>query len=412
MNPHLDKHDALIIVDMQNDFCPGGALPVQDCDSVVSTLNRWLECASQDGAKVIASRDWHPPDHSSFQEQGGNWPRHCMQTRTQEILAGLGVIENFLNEGIAVRHFQLHDVDRGSMLLSVPLEELASETTYPHLLILPQSRTEKLLLDALLQEPTAEVAFESEVTGVSQINSRVRVNFVGSHGPSSVDARFVAGCDGAHSTVRQAIGASFDGLTYKMRAALADVSLEGVSDLPFPRITTRPVIAIGIKMEKDLWRLILPFSGSDSLPLDDRVAAAVTGLFDRDYRLVWQSSFHLHRRVSSKFASGRIVLAGDAAHLSSPVGGQGMNAGIQDAELLVKAMVEALDRNSSDPLEAYAHRRRREIREGVNRFTDLLTRVLLFRRGRMLRPLLRLANASMRIPPVRRRFLRRLAMLD
>ena len=79
MNPHLDKHDALIIVDMQNDFCPGGALPVQDCDSVVITLNRWIECASQAGAKVIASRDWHPPDHSSFQGQGGKWPRHCMQ---------------------------------------------------------------------------------------------------------------------------------------------------------------------------------------------------------------------------------------------------------------------------------------------------------------------------------------------
>jgi len=77
--PPLDEHDALIVVDMQNDFCPGGALPVQECDRVVATLNRWIEAAQQGGAQIIASRDWHPPDHESFQEQGGKWPPHCIQ---------------------------------------------------------------------------------------------------------------------------------------------------------------------------------------------------------------------------------------------------------------------------------------------------------------------------------------------
>ena len=79
MIPTLNARDALILVDVQNDFCPGGALPVQECDQVVATLNRWIEAAQQAGTKVIASRDWHPADHISFQAKGGQWPPHCVQ---------------------------------------------------------------------------------------------------------------------------------------------------------------------------------------------------------------------------------------------------------------------------------------------------------------------------------------------
>ena len=87
---------------------------------------------------------------------------------TQEILAGLGVIRSFLNEGIVVRKLQLWDADRRAVLLSLPLEELAGQTAYPHLLVLPQSRTERLLLEALQREPTAEVRFSCEATGCVQ----------------------------------------------------------------------------------------------------------------------------------------------------------------------------------------------------------------------------------------------------
>jgi len=119
----------------------------------------------------------------------------------------------------------------------------------------------------------------------------------------------------------------------------------------------------------------------------------------------------LHRRLSTTFADRRVVLAGDAAHLNSPVGGQGMNAGIQDTEILVPALLEALDSGSPDPVALYARSRREEIQEGVNRFTDLLTRILLFGQGRLLRPVLTLANLATRLPPLRRRMLKNLAML-
>lgn len=78
-NPALQKPDALLVVDVQNDFCPGGALAVSDGDQVVPVLNRWIEQAGKAGAMVVASRDWHPVSHCSFEEQGGPWPEHCVQ---------------------------------------------------------------------------------------------------------------------------------------------------------------------------------------------------------------------------------------------------------------------------------------------------------------------------------------------
>lgn len=70
--------DALIVVDVQNDFCPGGALPVEHGDEVVDSLNR----LAAEHELVVATRDWHPPDHKSFEEQGGQWPVHCVQGTT------------------------------------------------------------------------------------------------------------------------------------------------------------------------------------------------------------------------------------------------------------------------------------------------------------------------------------------
>jgi nicotinamidase/pyrazinamidase len=75
----LTPKDALIIVDVQNDFMPGGSLPVPDGHAVVPVINRWIDAASRGGARVVASRDWHPAGHSSFREQGGPWPAHCVQ---------------------------------------------------------------------------------------------------------------------------------------------------------------------------------------------------------------------------------------------------------------------------------------------------------------------------------------------
>ncbi|SDK25736.1 FAD-dependent oxidoreductase [Microbulbifer yueqingensis] len=332
---------------------------------------------------------------------------------TQEILAGLGVIDTFLEAGIPVPHLQLEDVDRQRVLLSAPLYELSAQTSYPQLLILPQSKTEQLLLAALRQQPSAQVCFSCEVTGLDLGKSSVEVRYRQDGIDTSVAAAVVAGCDGAHSLVRREIGAELQGITYRASAALADIRPAGAAGFHSPRLTTRPRLAIGIRIEGDIWRLILPFAGNENISLQQRVADAAASLFaGAAWEPVWHSEFRLHRRVSSSFCRGRVVLAGDAAHLNSPVGGQGMNAGIADTVPLAAAIAAALRQDSAAPLEQFGRRREREIRRGVNRFTDILTRLLLARRGRMLRPVMVFLNACMRFPPLRRRFLNKLAMLD
>ncbi|MFW5452034.1 isochorismatase family protein [Thioalkalivibrio sulfidiphilus] len=78
-NPDFLPGDALLLVDVQIDFCPGGALPIEEGDQVVPVLNRYLDAAVARGVPVYASRDWHPAGHPSFKDQGGPWPVHCLQ---------------------------------------------------------------------------------------------------------------------------------------------------------------------------------------------------------------------------------------------------------------------------------------------------------------------------------------------
>jgi nicotinamidase/pyrazinamidase len=107
MTHQLDDRDALIVVDVQNDFCPGGTLAVPEGDRVVGVLNDWIARATAEDLPVVASRDWHPPGHCSFAEQGGPWPEHCVrETVGAAFHPDLRLPQNALiiNKGEAVEH--------------------------------------------------------------------------------------------------------------------------------------------------------------------------------------------------------------------------------------------------------------------------------------------------------------------
>ena len=86
--PEPGEGDALVIVDVQKDFLPGGALGVTDGSAVVPVLNGWIERFAAAGRPVIFTRDWHPPDHCSFEDQGGTWPAHCVADSDGAAFAG------------------------------------------------------------------------------------------------------------------------------------------------------------------------------------------------------------------------------------------------------------------------------------------------------------------------------------
>jgi 3-(3-hydroxy-phenyl)propionate hydroxylase len=362
-----------------------------------------LDLARRDVAVLVLEKNPATADHSRAP---------AIWSPTQRILARLGVLDRFLETGIVLRRLTMMDADGGGELFTLPIEELADETDYAQLLIVPQSRTELLLCDAARQAG-AEIRFGAEAVDLHQDPDGVTVHYRRAGDDEQVRARFVAGCDGGSSRVRETIGASFDGKTYDTRAALADVRLPGHDDLPFPRLTTKPNLAVAIRIDSGLWRLILPVAAGDDTPLDERIRAAARGLLGTaEPRTVWSSEFRLHSRVSSSLAEGRIALAGDAAHVNSPVGGQGMNAGIADAAALADALIDALREDDIGHLATYAERRRDAVEAGVNPFTDRLTRLLLFRGGALIRPALRVVRGTLAVPLLRRRFLRNAAMVS
>lgn len=336
------------------------------------------------------------------------WPK------TQEILSHLGIIKEFQSAAIKIPVMHIWDAHKEREILTIPLKELQTETRFPELLLLPQAETEKLLLNKLQQMPSATIHFSREVKKLIQEDQKATV--IAKHNSQNFNfsGRVVVGADGAQSTVREQMKLDFPGTTYPFKAALADIEFSKPADLPFPRISTKNLPAIGIRLSDNLWRIIMPFSTKDHLEIQQRIATSVENLFgQRKWDLVWKSEFKVHRRLSSSFSKGRIVLAGDAAHLNSPVGGQGMNAGIQDVPSLTNAIIEVIEKGATSPLMVYSKQRRKEIRKGVNRFTDYLTKLLLLiGKGKLIKPIFNILNNLMKFTPVRRRILKRIAMLS
>lgn len=124
----LKPGDALLIVDVQNDFFPGGALPVEDGDAIVPVLNRWIEAAIAAGVPIYASRDWHPEGHISFEAEGGNWPPHCLQdSEGAQFHPGLALPADTIKitKGVRFDHDQNSAFDQTGLIADLHRREIA-----------------------------------------------------------------------------------------------------------------------------------------------------------------------------------------------------------------------------------------------------------------------------------------------
>ena len=333
---------------------------------------------------------------------------------TLEIFEDLGLIEKFKQSGIIIPQLELCNADKNKIILKIPIKELKDETSQPYLLILPQSKTEKILLKGTTKYQNISVFFNTELTGLVQKDNFVALTCHKDDVATQFKAKIVVGADGAHSLVRKSIGAELEGLTYPMDAALADIELKESTCYHSPRFTTQKSLAIGIRIDQHTWRLILPMKKGENQPLKDRIKTTVHQLFtDSEYKMIWNSHFHLHNRISTYFSKNRVVLIGDAAHLNSPVGGEGMNAGIQDVPIIGKAILQSLELNQFESLQEAASKRRKNIQKGVNKFTDRITRWMLIKgKGKLLKPFFFTINLLMKIKPIKKAVLRKISMLN
>jgi len=310
----------------------------------------------------------------------------AIQARTLEVFENVGVVEAILSRARKVRGMQAYA--DGKRLLHVNFDLEGMETHYPFLLILPQSETERVLLDRL-REHRVEVERRSALVGLSQDASGVTASLIGADGQAeTVRARWLVGCDGARSVARKAIGLTFEGAEYEETFLLADVRVKwDRPDDEFTIVLTPdgPIVAFPLP-EAGRWRLV-DGSGVAAEDADPARVVARFGSLLREHGRPeavvsdpsWTSAFRIHRRVADRFRAGRCFVAGDAAHIHSPAGGQGMNTGIQDAYNLAWKL-GLVDRGASPDslLDSYSPERRSAV-AGVVQGSHLATSLVTLR---------------------------------
>lgn len=343
-----------------------------------------------------------------------------IHVRTREIFRQWGIEQRFLDLGVLRRPITLYADGAGSRsLLSIDFSELDAEADRPGLLVLEQGHTERLLLEAVRESGLCDVRFGVEAVGLVPGGEHARLTIREDGAERSLDAGFVAGCDGASSFVRHALELPFEGTTYAIRPMLADVRVDDERDaLPWPRIRNgRGGVTVAIRLQAGLWRIIRIERGEpakgDEVP-DEEVGRRVDEVLGQGpFEIVWASRFRIHLRSSPRFRVGRVLLAGDAAHVHSPAGGLGMNAGIQDAHNLAWKIAYALDGGDIDRLlDSYDVERRAVVVESVSRYADLVTRMFLQAPWIARAVAFSLFRVGLMIPRVRRKFLRRMTMID
>ncbi len=253
---------------------------------------------------------------------------------TLEALAGLGVVESFLAAGMQFEGLVLHDMGKRLGVVH-PNEGIHSH--YPHPIFLPQRSTEALLTQAL-EALGHKIERGLELTGITQTDIGVESQIKPINGdPFTVTSRYAVGCDGAKSAVRHLIPVEFQGVTVETNMILADVSLEHPPEKIQALINWSPDGPIIIfPVENGTWRLFTTRANlEDASPpkLLEFIHRLEKSNMDhlKPHSPTWLSAFRINERVTNRMREGRIFLAGDAAHIHSPAGGQGMNTGMQDA---------------------------------------------------------------------------------
>ncbi|MCY0941419.1 FAD-dependent oxidoreductase [Streptomyces antarcticus] len=300
-----------------------------------------------------------------------------LQPRGAEVLDRLGALADLPERSVRIGQVLTH-VD-GKPLARLRVGQPTKLVTRPGLLI-SQADVEARLR-ARLATLGVDVEWGSELLGAGQDGERVRLRLA----DREIHSDWLVGCDGAHSRVRKAAGIAFPGVPVVERFLLADVTAK----LPVPRDT----VAVWLRGDRmlgafplpgeDLWRLMAPApAGTDDDPLPvlcDLLAqeAGITSPVVREAH--WTSTFRIHRRLASTYRKGRILLAGDAAHIHSPFGGQGMNTGLGDAENLAwKLALVATGRAGEGMLDTY-EAERRPVAAEVLKSTSAMTGMLLGR---------------------------------
>ena len=279
----------------------------------------------------------------------------AVQARTLELYRQAGLTDEVLARGHRVGAVNLWV--RGERATRVGFGAVGEGLTpYPFLHVFPQDAHEQLLIEHLAAAGI-EVERGVELAGFADDGETVRAKLRGpGGGESQIAARFIAGCDGAHSVVRHGVGAGFPGGTYRQLFYVADVdgagpAFDGELHVDLDEADFLAVFPIGAGRGRLVGAVRdARADAADSLTFADVSRRAMRSLKVEVSAVNWFSTYHVHHRVTDRFRGGRAFLVGDAAHIHSPAGGQGMNTGIGDAINLAWKLAAVLAGRAPDAL--------------------------------------------------------------
>ena len=286
----------------------------------------------------------------------------AVHARTLELYNQFGLAGQLIEAGIKVKSIQIYK-DAKPVSRVVLGDKMAKNISpYPYILSLAQDEHEAILIEHL-KAGGVKIEWETELVAFEESDGRVHV-ITQRHGIKETHSYdYLCGCDGAHSTVRKTLGLDFPGGTYEQVFFVADVKtkfpLQGMGPgfsgeefcLAFNIRDTKHVRLIGL-MPKEISSRAIPSEFTPLIPWVEKMVPV------KIEEVNWYSSYKVHHRVSEKFRAGRVFLAGDAGHIHSPAGGQGMNTGIGDAMNLAWKMAAVLQKKADEKiLDSYEEER-------------------------------------------------------
>jgi 2-polyprenyl-6-methoxyphenol hydroxylase-like FAD-dependent oxidoreductase len=342
--------------------------------------------------------------------------------RTLEYLDDWGAANALRAAGMYRSSFTVTDARSERAILTIDFEAIGDILARPGGVVLPQCATERVLRERLAETGSCDLRMGCEVVGLDQDAGGVDVHVLGDAGPATLRAAFVAGCDGASGVVRTALGIALEGAAYGTRAIVSDdtIAWEGERDEPAVRFATDfPEFLVALRFGPGTWRVIagVPREVDESTALSDQShRKRLTALFgERSTPLTSRRRlFAVERHRASTFVSGRVALAGDAAHAITPIGAEGINAGIHDAANLAWKLAYAVE-GRGDPVQllaSYQAERAAVMTDSVDRVNDQLAKFVA-KTGRFSRrAAIAFASRAVRGRGMQRKAARALGMLS
>jgi 3-(3-hydroxy-phenyl)propionate hydroxylase len=288
---------------------------------------------------------------------------------TLEMMAPYGITDRMHETGIRVPIWQIRD-RRSNAIAEFDLGLLSDVTPYPYRLHLEQHKLTPIIFDFLKKQPTAEVRFSTRFVDARQDGDGVRVTVESGGKHEIIEGSWLIGADGGRSTVRKSQGFEFEGYTWPelffVISVTHDLEQHGYAKNAY--IADPEEWVALFKMPGDrpegMWRIIWPVDPS----VPEEVYQQPEAMEERlqrfqpkpgRYEILYSSFYRVHQRVATQFRKGRVILAGDAAHLNNPLGAFGLNSGIHDAHNLVEKLGRVWRGEDADALLGLYERQRR-----------------------------------------------------